>query len=320
MATTRRGFVQSAGLGLAAHSLAAGAGTLPRRPLGRTGLEVSVLGLGGARIGALDDGQTAYRVIRRCHELGMNYFDTAAAGAYGLSQARYGKALQELRGEIVLATKTRHRTWVQAEIDMNQSLQRLKTDHIDLYQVHNVMDDEDIDAIFAPRGLMEMIEKAKRDGKVRFVGVTGHADPGVMNRVLERYEFDTVLIPLSVTDGAAEAAKSFEKTTLPLARKQGVGVIALTTVGLGRIMEKGIATLGEAVSYIQALPVSTAIMGCDTVEQVEQDVRALLAAKPLDKAGAERLRRRASRFELARLEPWKQPANPVTGARPYTAC
>ncbi len=304
----RREFVKAAALSVAAPKAVFAAGQLPRRVLGKTGLEVSVIGLGGARIGQLDDGRQAQEIIRRCYDLGINYFDTAAAGAYGLSQVRYGKALKDVRDKIVLATKTRHRTFLHAELDLNQSLSALRTGHIDLYQIHNVMSDEDIEAIFAPRGLMEMIEKARRDGKIRFVGVTGHTDPGVMNRIISRHNFDTILMPLSVTDGAGAGEKSFEKTTLPLAKQKGMGVIAMKTLGAGRILAHQVATVDEALSYVLSLPVSTAILGCDEVAQVDAGVRVASAAKPLEAAGMERLRRRAAGSELARLEPWKVPA------------
>jgi aryl-alcohol dehydrogenase-like predicted oxidoreductase len=120
------------------------------------------------------------------------------------------------------------------------------------------------------------------------------------------YDFDTVLIPLSVTDGAAETAKSFEKTTLPEAQKRGVGVIAMKTLGVGAILKKGAATLDEALSYALSLPIATAIMGCTTVEQVEADIRAARSAKSLGEKAMDQLRRKAARFELASLEPWKR--------------
>ncbi len=304
----RREFVAAAALGAASAKFAGAAGELPRRQLGRTGLEVTVLGLGGARAGQLDDGKQAADVIRRCLDLGMNYFDTAAAGAYGLSQKRYGMALRDVRERIIFGTKTRHRTYEHAELDLRQSLGNLKTDRIDLYQIHNVISNEDIEQIFAPRGVMEMVEKAKKEGKIRFVGVTGHTDPGVMNRALERYDFDTILIPLSVTDGAAASEKSFEKTTLPLARKQGLGVIAMKTLGVGAILNKNVATLDEALGYVLSLPISTAIMGCEQVDQVNADVRIAANWRPMAKTAMDSLRRRTSEFELATLEPWKQTA------------
>lgn len=317
MPETRRDFVKTAALGVAAGASTAGAaGQLPRRPLGKTGLQVSVIGLGGASAGKLDDGKVAQEVIRRCYELGVNYFDSAAAGAYGLSQARYGRALKGLRDKIVLGTKTRHRTYLHAELDLNQSLGALRTDHIDLYQVHNVMNEEDAEVIFGPRGVMEMIEKAKKEGKVRFVGVTGHADPLVMNKVISQYDFDTILMPLSLTDGAA-GEKRFEKHTLPLARKKGMGVIAMKTLNAGKILRQNLATLDEALRYVLALPISTAIMGCDQVEAVEADIRIASTANPMQASEMELLRRRAARFDLAGLEPWKQPGEPASGRQAY---
>jgi len=302
MATTRRNFVGGA---VALAAPVAGA-TMPRRVLGKTGLQVSVLGLGGARIGMLLENQPAIDVVRRCYDLGMNYFDAAAAGAYGLSQARYGVALKGLRDKIIIGTKTRQRTFTQAQLDLDQSLANLGTDYLDLYQVHNVINDEDIEFIFGPKGVMEMIERAKKAGKIRFIGVTGHTDPAVLNRIIERYPFDTVLMPLSVTDGG-NAQKSFEQVTLPLARKKNMGVIAMKMLGAGQILQRKAATVEECVSYTLTLPVSTAILGCQQVAQVEQAAALGRAAKPLSASAMETLRQRvAGQFELAALEPWKR--------------
>ncbi|MEZ5363270.1 MAG: aldo/keto reductase [Bryobacterales bacterium] len=225
MASSRRDFVRTAaGASFAAAAAAGELGDIPKRKLGKTGLEVTIMSLGGARIGNLPDEKPALDVVRRCYDLGVNYFDTAAAGAYGLSQVRYGKALADVNKNIIFGTKTRHRTWAHAELDLNQSLANLKRDWIDLYQVHNVMHQADIDAVFARDGLMEMIEKAKRDGKIRFVGFTGHMDPRVHAKMLQMYDWDTVLMPLSVSDGAHDGF-SFEQTVLKPAVDKGVGVI-----------------------------------------------------------------------------------------------
>lgn len=312
MPDTRRDFVARTGLGaLGAAALAAA--DIPRRPLGKTGLEVSVIGLGGARIGLIEDHKTAVEVVRRCYEGGINYFDTAASGAYGLSQARYGAALKEVRDRIVLGTKTRYRTATQAQIDLDQSLGFLKTDRIDLYQIHNVIDKDDMEAVFAPRGVMEMVEKARKAGKIRFVGFTGHTTPDVLNAMMGRYNFSTVLMPLGVADGA-NRAKSFEKETLPAAREKGLGVIAMKTLGVGRFLKQKTATLEECLAYVLSLPIATAIVGCDTVEQVAADLRIAAGAKPLAAAEMERLRRRFEGLELAQLEPWK--GLPVAGGQP----
>jgi predicted aldo/keto reductase-like oxidoreductase len=303
MNPTRRQAVHSlAALGLA--SAAGAAGSVPRRPLGKTGLEVSILGLGGARIGMLDDGKQAAEVIHRCYDLGINYFDAAAAGAYGLSQSRYGAALHGVRDKIVLATKTRHRTAVQAQLDLDQSLANFRTDHIDLYQVHNVINDVDIEFIFGPHGVMEMIEKARQAGKIRFVGFTGHTDPKILNKMLDHYDFSTVLMPLSAVDGG-NSQKSFERETLPLAKQKGLGVIAMKTLSAGQILQRKIATVDECLHYVWSLPISTAILGMDQVAFVDKNIALARTAKPMHAEDMELLRRRAAGFESASLEPWK---------------
>ena len=325
MSSNRRDFVRTAaGASLAAASAAAASlGDIPKRKLGKTGLEVTILSLGGARIGNLPDEKPALDVVRRCHELGVNYFDTAAAGAYGLSQVRYGKALAEVNKSVLFGTKTRHRTWSQAEVDFNQSLSNLKRDWIDLYQVHNVMHQADIDAVFARNGLMEMIEKYKRDGKIRYVGFTGHMDPRVLAKMLDMYEWDTVLIPLSVTDGARKGF-SFEQTTLPAAVKKGLGIIAMKTTGVGALPGEGVSSLEECLSYVWSLPVSTSILGCTTVEQVDADVRIAIstANKQLSEAQRDKIRAKWAKADFERLENWKvdQMTQTLASAPGYLGC
>jgi aryl-alcohol dehydrogenase-like predicted oxidoreductase len=285
---------------------------IPRRPLGKTGLQVSVIGLGGARIGNLAEERPGIEVVRRCYDLGINYFDTAAAGAYGLSQARYGAALKDVRNQVVLATKTRHRTATQAQLDLDQSLANMRTDRIDLYQVHNVINEEDIEFIFGPKGVMEMIERARKAGKIRFVGVTGHTDPAILNRVLAKYAFDSILFPLSVTDGG-NSQKSFEQQTLPTARKMGIGIVAMKTLGAGALLQKKSATIDECLRYVLTLPVSTAIVGLESIAQVETATTVARNAKPLSASAMDALRQRFAEYEpaeLAQLERWKHVTTP----------
>jgi len=184
MTNSRRDFVKvAASTGLAAPA-ALGAAEVPKRTLGKTGLRVSIMGLGGARTGTMEDPKAAAAVIRHCYEMGVNYFDSAAAGAYGLSQSRIGAALKDVRTKLVFSTKTRHRDATQSQLDLDQSLANFKTDYIDLYQVHNVINESDIEFIFGKRGVMEMIEKARKEGKIRFVGFTGHTEPAIHNKMM----------------------------------------------------------------------------------------------------------------------------------------
>lgn len=318
MPESRREFVKAAaGLGLAAS--AAAAEPVPRRKLGNTGLEVSIVGLGGGRVGTLRDEGEALRTIRHAYESGINYFDTAAAGAYGLSQRRYGVALDGVpRDRLIYGTKTRHRTYSHSELDLNQSLAGLKTDYIDLYQVHNVMHMEDIDFAFGPRGTMEMIEKARRDGKIRHVGFTGHMDPRVLAKMLDAYDWDTVLMPLSVTDGANRDL-SFETTTLPKAVEKGVGVMAMKTLGVGLLLEQGISTIEEHLSYVWSLPVATAILGCTSPAQVDEDIRLAKSHRDLSMGQMSNLRSKWAGADFAKLESWKvdQGATLASSSREY---
>lgn len=318
MPESRRDFVKAtAGLGLAASAVAAQ--DIPRRKFGKTGLEVSIVGLGGGRVGTQRDEAEALRTIRHSYESGVNYFDTAAAGAYGLSQRRYGIALEGVpRDRIIFGTKTRHRTYAHAELDLLQSLASLKTDYLDLYQVHNVMHMEDIDFAFGPRGVMEMIEKARRDGKVRYVGFTGHMDPRVLVKMMGAYDWDTVLMPLSVTDGANRDL-SFERTALPLAVEKGLGIMAMKTTGVGVLHDQGISSLEENLNYVWSLPISTAILGCTSPEQVDRDVRAAQAHKKLSGSRMSSLRKQWSRVDFAKLEAWKvdQGATLASSGRDY---
>lgn len=320
MPESRREFVKSAaGLSLAAGAAAAAAGDIPRRKLGKTGLEVTIVGLGGARVGNVRDEAQALRTIRHCYEVGVNYFDSAAAGAYGLSQTRYGVALEGVpRDKIIYGTKTRHRTYAHSELDLNQSLANLKTDYLDLYQVHNVMHLEDIDFVFGPRGLMEMIRKAKQAGKIRHVGFTGHMDPRVLVKMMNAYDWDTILMPLSVTDGANRDL-SFERTTLPGAVEKGLGVMAMKTTGVGVLHKQGISSLEQNLNYVWSLPISTAILGCETTAEVDADVALAKAHRKLDKRQMSALRKKWAQADFAKIENWKvdQSATLASSSRDY---
>ncbi|MBL8176927.1 MAG: aldo/keto reductase [Bryobacterales bacterium] len=317
MSSTRREAVHSiTALGLAA--AASGAVEIPKRPLGKTGLQVSILGLGGARIGMHDDGNLAKDVVKRCYDLGVTYFDAAAAGAYGLSQLRYGIAFKGLRDKVIFGTKTRHRSATQAQLDLDQSLSNLRTDYLDLYQVHNVINDEDIEFIFGPNGVMEMIEKAKKAGKIRFVGFTGHTDPKILNKMLDRYPFATILMPLSAVDGS-NSQKSFERETLPLAHKKGIGVIAMKVLSAGQILQKKAATVEECLRYVWSLPIATTIMGMEQLAHVDTNVALAKSVKPMTASERDSLRRRFDELHYAGLEPWKANRYDVPGGLVYRA-
>lgn len=308
MSKTRRDFVRTAAgvTAVAAAAVAKDYGEIPMRRLGKTDLRPTILGLGGARVGNVPDEAQAIATMRRMRDLGVNYFDSAAAGAYGVSQQRYGRAFGKDNKDIIYATKTRHRTWAHSELDLNQSLSNFKRDYIDLYMVHNVMHDEDIDFIFGKRGLMEMIERAKRDGKIRYVAFTGHMDPNVLRKMVGMYDWDAVLMPLSVTDGARKDF-SFEHTTLPAALRKDMGVIAMKVTGVNSILDHKGGSIDECLNYVWSLPISTAILGCSTPEEAEIDVKLAVASEKnkLSKAQMEDVRSKWARADFDKLETWK---------------
>ena len=280
-------------------------------PLGRTTTQIPKIGFGAWQ----------YRggggVLRQAHELGAAFVDTAEA--YG-TEAQVAKDIGDLRDEYFIATKVSPANLAYDDVLSHAaaSLERLETDRIDLYQVHNVMHMHDIDFVFGPRGVMEMIEKARRDGKVRYVGFTGHMDPRILLKMLNAYDWDTVLMPLSVTDGANQDL-SFERTTLPPAVEKGLGIMAMKTTGVGVLHEQGISSLEENLDYVWSLPISTAILGCTSPEQVDRDIRAARAHTKLSEPQMSALRARWAKSDFAQLESWKvdQSATMASSGRRY---
>jgi aryl-alcohol dehydrogenase-like predicted oxidoreductase len=247
---------------------------MPRRALGRTGVEVSLAGLGCHPLGQghLTDAK-ATAIVRRAVELGVTYIDTAPS--YGRSEERVGAALEGIRDRVFLATKTLERTKEGAARELERSLERLRTDRIDLWQFHALKSASDLDAILGPGGAIEAVDAKK----VRFLGITGHADPHVFVAALKRRRFDTLLIPLNCVD---PHRLSFEKIALPAATDGGVGVVAMKVFCSGRLPGKSIVPAEECLRYTYGLPVSTCIVGCDTIGQVELAAHVARNLKPLE--------------------------------------
>ena len=306
MSNSRREFVKTAAAaGLAAATASAAGNEIPKRRFGKTGYDVTIFGLGGATHGNLPDEATAVRVIHKARDMGVNYFDTAAAGAYGLSQKRLGVALKGDKS-VYIGTKTRNRSYLHCELDLQQWLANMKRDYLDLYQIHNVMSEEDIEQIFAPRGAMELVEKAKKDGKIRKVGFTGHMDPNVHKKMMGMYDWDTILMPLGISDGAHKDF-SFERTTLPHAVDEGLGIQAMKVMGAGGMVSKGHASAEECLQYVFSLPISLAIVGCKTPEEVEQNINVAKAMgeTKLSKKEMNGLRKQLASADFKSLEYWK---------------
>ena len=260
---------------------------IPRRTLGRTGEKVSMVGIGGYHIGAPSvEEQLAIRIVRTALDNGINFLDNCWDYNDGVSEERMGKALSDgYRQKAFLMTKIDGRTKAAAEQQLNQSLQRLQTDHIDLLQFHEVIRDTDPERIFAPGGGMEAVLAAKKAGKVRYIGFTGHKSPDIHNKMLQsafahKFTFDTVQMPLNVMDAHYD---SFEKKTLPILVKHGIGVLGMKPMGDKIILRSKTATPAECLHYAMNLPTSVVITGCDSMQILQQALDSARSFKPMSK-------------------------------------
>lgn len=262
------------------------AAALPQRELGKTGVSVTLFGLGGEGVlrtsGRMRE---AVPVIRKALEVGVQYFDTAPA--YSQSQDYYGEALGPDRKKIFLASKTHDRTRDGSLKLLQDSLRRLKTDHLDLWQLHDLRDDSDIEAIFSKRGAIHALEEARSQGLVRFLGITGHTDPRILAEAVRRYPFDTALVALNAAD---RHHLSFIEQFLPAAQERNMGIIGMKIYNRGAIFQKGgVESAEDAFRYVLTLPVSLAIIGCRSPEEVERNAQFARAFKPLGSEAMARL-------------------------------
>ncbi len=252
--------------------------SIPKRILGRTGYEATIMGLGGEGILRTYGYETqAYELINRAIDLGINYFESARA--YSGSEAYYGLALQERRKEIFLTSKSHARDKEGALEHLRQTLTNLKTDHLDLWQVHDVRTDEEIEEIFGPRGAIHAFVEAKEKGLTRFIGVTGHHDPFITQQCLERFDFDTVLIPVNP---AEPAYRSYLKHVIPAAANKGMGIIAMKVYFRGFASKLPWYTDMEPfLRFALTQPVTLAVIGCDELQHLEENVAFAERFKPI---------------------------------------
>lgn len=251
---------------------------VPKRKLGNTGVEVSMLGLGGAHIGDKDklSDDEAIALMRDAIEGGITFFDNCWDYNDGKSEERMGKALRDgYRQRVFLMTKLDGRTAKAATEQLEQSLKRLQTDVIDLVQVHEVIRMNDPERSFAPDGIIGALQAAKKAGKLRFIGFTGHKDPAIHLHMLDTakhagFEFDTVQMPLNVMDAHF---KSFEANVLPVLEQRGIGVLGMKSMGSGDILKSGVVTAEECLRYSLSLPTSVVITGIDSRQVLEQDLK-----------------------------------------------
>jgi hypothetical protein len=322
---TRRAFVKLGVASAAALAVSPGLGAaappMPERPLGRTGHNVRLFSLGGqASLEQADKHDVSIAIINRAIDLGVNYVDTAAAYGRprdpakpgwerdGISQTFVGEVMATRRKEVFLASKTDDRTRDGSLRMLEQSLRLLKTDHLDLWQLHNVMRDEQVEQIFAKDGAIEALLKARDQKIVRFLGITGHFDPAVLEKAIARFEFDTILMALNAAD---THRLPFKDTLLPAVNRKKMGVIGMKIPARDRLLRPdGVSTMKDAMSYTLTLPVSTVIIGCKTVEQLEENIAIAKHFTPLAAAEMTRLEGLTASY-VADGSWFKKPATPA---------
>jgi predicted aldo/keto reductase-like oxidoreductase len=282
---------------------------VPLRPLGSTGEKVSAIGLGGFHIGLKMSEPSSIRLIRSAIDRGITFMDNSWDYNDGDSEIRMGKALLEgYRQKVFLMTKIDGRTKALAASQIDESLKRLQTDHVDLMQFHEIVRRTDPDPIFAAGGALEAVLEAKKAGKIRFIGFTGHKEPAIHLRMLalaaeHKFRFDTVQMPLNVMDAHF---RSFEHLVLPELVKQGIGVLGMKSMGFGTILNSGTVTATECLHYAMNLPTATVITGMDSMRILDQAVEAARTFKPMsqDEVSA-LLARTADAAATGEFEPFK---------------
>ena len=266
---------------------------IPTRILGRTGQSVTILGLGGEGIlRTFGQDRDATALVNRALDLGITYCESARA--YSGSEAYYGKALKERRKEVFLTSKSHSRDKKGALAHLHETLRNMRTDHLDLWQVHDVREEGDISEIFGPGGAIEAFAEAKQQGKTRFIGVTGHHDPSIIRKCINQFDFDTVLLPVNP---AEQRYKSFTEDVLPLAREKNMGIIGM------KVYLRGYASglpwytsMAPFLRFALSQPVTSVVIGCDDIAQLEQNVEFAGSFEPMTPEAQQNLIRDVSPF------------------------
>ena len=286
----RREFIKTAAAATVVTSLtdkvALGSDSIPYRTLGRSGEKVSIVGLGGYHIGHPEDEQLSITIVRTALDNGINFLDNCWDYNGGQSEIRMGKALRDgYRQKAFLMTKIDGQTKKAATQQLDESLRRLQTDHVDLLQFHEVIRETDPARIMGAGGGMEAVLEAKKQGKVRYIGFTGHKSPDIHLKMLEtafaqNFTFDAVQMPLNVMDAHFN---SFEKKVLPVLVKHGIGVLGMKPMGDAIILRSKAASPVECLHYAMSLPTSVVITGCESMNILQQALDAARSFKPMSK-------------------------------------
>ncbi len=280
-------------------------GEIPRRPLGRTGVDVSAIGLGGSHLGNASSQEEAIRIVQEAVDAGITFMDNAWEYNNHRSEELMGKALVGRRDQVFLMTKvcTHGRDASVAMQQLEESLRRLKTDYLDLWQIHEVVYDNDPELIFRQNGAIEAIERAKREGKVHFVGFTGHKNPAIHLKMLAYdFPFDTCQLPLNCFDATFS---SFEQQVVPELNRRGIAPIGMKSLsGNGQAIKNGILTVEEALGYAMSLPVATTVSGIPSLDVLRQNLAIARGFQPMNPEQMQALRDKCAvyaadgRFEL----------------------
>ena len=278
---------------------------VPRRPFGRHEDQVSILGIGGYHLGKTRTIKEAVRVLHAAIDSGINFLDNAWEYHEGESEERMGRAIEDRRAAVFLMTKvcTHGRDATVAMRQLEQSLRRLRTDYLDLWQVHECVYHNDPERHFARGGVMQALERAKRDGKVRYIGFTGHKDPEIHLRMLSfEFPFDACQLPLNGFDAGF---RSFQRRVLPELARQQIAAIGMKSLGGdGRAIKKKATTIDEALRYAMSLQVCTTVSGIDSMRVLRQNLEIVRGFAPMNASERTAYERRLGedaadgRFEL----------------------
>ena len=288
-------------------------GDVPTRVFGKTGDSLTVVGQAGGRF-PLCTFEEAKAITLRAYELGINYFDNAHGYWNGRSEEVFGAVLPQFRKDVFITTKSVVRDRKGAEEELDLSLKRMKTDYVDLWQIHAVGEMDEVEQIFAPGGAIEAFEAAKKAGKCRFIGFTGHRDPHVHLAMLERYDaYDTILMPLHPAD---PSYLSFEGLVLPEAQKRGLGIQGMKGLANAKLLQT--LSVRECIQYVLSLPVHCLAVGCTTLGQIEDDVRVAREFRQYDDQEMASIRDRVRKLAGADLEDWKRDTAQASNRPEYT--
>ena len=300
MKISRREFIKktsTAIIGAGLVGIKGSSAEIEKRELGKTGFKVTILGLGCAQIGALRNFKLAVEIIETAIDLGINYIDTAST--YGDAEEKVGEVMRSRRNEVVLATKTLQRDKESSWREINTSIERLKTDYVDILQIHSVNTMAELDKITSKNGSLYSVIKAKEQGLCKHIGITGHTRPEVIKEALNRFDFETVLVPLSSVD---KLLNDFGDVIFPVAKKKNIGVIAMKVLSDGRVTD----FVEDSLRYVFSLPISTAIVGVKSIAELKQNVEIAKNFVPMTKKEIDALIEKSRRYANTSVLWWKR--------------